>query len=177
MVGDLCVVSLLSLGHSIERRWRLKLLLLFWDLLERLLDVLALHVSLKVVLEPLTFRRQDLPASLGLYRRLRRVLSTSAFLVSSHSFLKHEGVHVDVRGQPATISRITLTAVFELFLGLPVLFNLDHNFFVRLDISSFQLVPLFDLADALRVLGLELIQLVVAHLADCTLVVRLVTAN
>ena len=69
-------------------------------------------------------------------------------LLASHALLDHEGVHIDVGCEAATIRWIAQTVVLKVLLNFESLLLLNKYFVETLDFTAFQIKFLFDGFDA-----------------------------
>ena len=146
---NILVQTALVANSCIEGRRLLQIFNLFGDFIDRLLHVSLMHMLFKVVFELLALWREDF-LSLGCLDRdlwgelkVLAIASHLSFDISSHAFLNHESVHVNVRLETATICRISETIIFKVLFDLEVFFLLYKHLFVALNGASFQIELIF----------------------------------
>ena len=98
-------------------------------------------------------------------------------LDASHALLDHEGVHIDIRLESAAVGRVGKTVINESLLAFKDLLLLSQHLMEALNILPFQIELLLDVFDTRLILLKKDVELVHVHLADCAIVVGLISVN
>ena len=80
--------------------------------------------------------------------------------------MHHEGVHVDVGLETATVAGVAEGGIFKLLFSFPGFLHFCHYLFVGLDSILGLEILLLDFSDPFLILGFELIEFVEVHLPD-----------